>query len=315
VISTLCSLGLLLSACGAEPGGSDTSGVADEVGVESAGEVVGSASQALAGGWVTGPFVWQKGEASKVIGNRNEVVCGLTTIQGKFSGPTDSVEVTTSGDNWIITGSGSGQGLRAEAFCYRADGFIPDEGSSGNALTISKRYQAQAFNRFQGTCLAKDVPMYAQDTFSFLTGLRGEMAGAGEFARIEQALVVDTANVLHAQSCAFSVDAFSRSVRIGSPVPLLGKFINKNSQIGNAQQIPEVVVGSDVTNPAATLSPVDKGMCFLTGVQGKFISSSEWVQIRPEPINGVDKWVIRHGRGPLSNVVRGYARCYSRDQR
>jgi hypothetical protein len=39
------------------------------------------------------------------------------------------------------------------------------------------------------------------------------------------------------------------------------------------------------------------------------------VQIRPEFVDNTDKWVIRTGKGPLSNDVRGYARCYSRDQR
>jgi hypothetical protein len=249
------------------------------------------------------------------MGKVEEVACGLTTIGGTFKAPEDIVQVTIAEADWVIDGGGTGEHLEAEGYCYRLDGFIKPDQSEAGTPSFSERYSVRPPEHPPGTCLSNSVAMLQQDTFSYLSGLSGELKGLGEYALIEQALELENVNVLWVQGCYSDIVGYSRAFRLGNWPSRFAKFVNYEGEVGNAAQIPAVEVGGDATSDSAILARVDQGMCFLTGIWGGLLSNAERVEIRPERVNGIDVWVLRRLKDSASPGLRGYARCYARDQR
>lgn len=302
-----CLWGALATAgCAVEVG----DGTPTDEGVAS-DETVSTASEALVGGWATGPYTWSQSSSvprklAAIAGN----VCVLTRLTGKFEGRGEQVKVTDDGTNWVLTGASHQAGVAGEAFCFPRAKF---KGIDSNTR-ISSEYERFGPGAPHACGQSSQSEMYASDAFAFLSGLEGALHGGAEYVLVQQALSKDVLSYVEASSCADGgIIAFARNFRVGTRTARLARFQGRNV-IGDANDVPEFTAGGYASSGVAVMAPTSDAMCAFTRIEGKFAGGGEWVQIRPEMIDGVERWVLRTGRGGGSDYVRAGARCFTRFQ-
>jgi hypothetical protein len=268
-------------------------------------EEVGSSSAALLAGWATGPFTWVQGEPVRRMEKLDTHVCVLTGMAGKFRGTGEWVHVTDDGTHWTVGGGSLQSGVAADATCFRRSDFT----ANGSARAIGD-YVKSAKARDVPGCLAfKDVPETAlSDTFVFLQGIQGQLAGAGEWAFVEQSLSTATRTRLLVNTCVRgqSLIAYALSYRVGN-MNRLATFMNTKGGRGDVYDVPEFEA---VGTQEVRMAPADKAMCGLTRIQGEFMGAGESISIRVR--DGF--WTLRTQQAGASEYVRAHARCFARRQ-
>ena len=270
-------------------------------------EVVSTASEALVGGWASGPYPWDQTMARRKMASVAGNVCVLTRLTGKFEGMGEAIKVTNEGTNWYLEGFSKQRDLAAEAYCFPRDGFK----SVDSNTRVSSQYELSA-----GGCVTEQREMYASDAFAFLSGIQGALHGGAEFAAVFQALSTDTLSTLEARSCnGGGLTAFAHNFRAGSRTERLAKFWS-GQRIGDANDPEtEFQVGDGAPSNRAVMLNTNSGICAFTRIQGEFAGGGEWVEIRPEKIGDYEYWVLRSSRGAGSKFVHARARCFHREQR
>lgn len=259
-------------------------------------ERVGSVSQALTVAWATGPIAWKQGDPQHaVLATRADNICILTKVGGHFRGGGESVHVYEDGENWRLGGTSQQAGVNGEAHCFPRNGFI---GANANRA-VSSRYTLS----IAGDCSTKQGDLYNSDAFSFLEGLKGNMAGGGEYARTIQSVIPGNPNNWQGQSCTGStLTAYARNFRVGPIEDRLARMIGS-----------EYTVSGDLGH--VRMAKVSEAMCAFTRLQGEFRGGGEWAQIRKEqdPVRG-QVWALATRTQTDSGNIRASARCFARDQ-
>jgi hypothetical protein len=269
-------------------------------------EVVSTATEALVGGWASGPYPWDQSLSRRKLPSVAGNVCVLTRLTGKFEGMGEGVRVTDDGRNWYLDGFSAQRDLAAEAYCFPRSEF---QGVDGNTR-VSSEYELWARGASSSCGRTVQMEMYASDAFAFLSGVQGALHGAAEYAGVFQALSTDLLSTVEARSCnAGGLSAFARSFRVGTRTERLARFALDDEQRDEFQ------VGDGAPSNQAVMGRTERTMCAFTRIQGKFAGGGEWVQIRPEKVDGVERWVLRSSRGAGSSYVHARARCFLRDQR
>jgi hypothetical protein len=305
---------LAMTGCAVASDDSDAEGSlgANEL-TQEVGDSVASTSQALIGGWASGPYSWSQAVyPARKLAPVATHVCVLTRFTGKFAGMGESVQLTDDGTNWYLQGTSQQTGVGGEAHCFPRAEF---RGIDSNTR-VSSEYEL--YNASYKTCApAAQKDMYAADAFVFLSGLKGELAGGGEYGLVQQGLDVDVPSYMEMRSCTRlgGLYAFARNFRVGTHTPRLAQLVARNGFVGDANSVPDYLIGGDVGSASAVMARTSEAMCAFTLIQGKFAGNGEMVQIRAEDVNGVERWVLRMTKGAGSDYVRVGARCFARDQR
>ena len=259
-------------------------------------ENVGRVSEALSVPWATGPIAWAQGDPQHaLLATRADNICILTKVGGHFRGGAESVHVYEDGDHWFLGGTSQQAGVNGEAYCFPRNGFI---GANANRA-VSSRYTLS----IGGSCTIKQGELYNSDAFSFLEGIKGNMAGGGEYARTIQSIIPGNPNIWRGQSCTGStLTAYARNFRVGPTEDRVARMIG-----------PEHTVSGDLGY--AVMAKVSEAMCAFTRLQGEFRGGGEWAQIRKgtDPLRG-QVWTLSTRTQTDSGKLTASARCFARDQ-
>jgi len=274
-------------------------------------EVVDTAAEPLVAGWISGPYPWDQRLHRRRLASLAGNVCVLTRLTGKFEGMGEGIRVTDDGTNWYLEGFSKQRDLAAEAYCFPRDKF---RGNDANTR-ISSEYERWTIGAPRACGWTVQSEMYASDAFAFLSGVQGALHGGAEVASVFQGLSTSELSTVESRSCADGgLSAFARNFRVGTRSERLARF-EDGSRTGDANRIDEFQAGDDAPSNVVEMAKTSAAMCAFTRIQGKFAGGGEWVQIRPEIVNGEERWVLRASRAAGSNYVHARARCFSREQR
>jgi hypothetical protein len=285
-------------------------------GALSGGEVASTNSEALIAGWVSGPYTWSQNARPRKLPALASDVCVLTRLTGKFSGHGEWVKVTDDGTNWYLEGNSQQRDVAGEAYCFKRANLI---GADAN-IRISSEYEQWNPGDPRGCGRIWQTDMYASDAFAFLSGVQGALEGGDEHIAVQQALSTDLLSYVESASCAEGgLTAFARNLRVGTRTARLAKFVGASryggDRLGDANVVPPFMAGGSASSDMVVMAPTSKALCAFTLIQGEFEGGGEWIQMRPEVVDGVERWVLRTQRAGGSNYVRAEARCFARDQR
>jgi hypothetical protein len=235
----------------------------------------------------------------------------LTRLTGKFAGLGEWVKVTDDGTNWYLEGNSQQRDVAGEAYCFKRANLV---GADAN-IRISSEYEQWNPGDPRGCGRISQKDMYASDAFAFLSGVQGALEGSGEHIAVQQALSTDLLSYVESSSCVEGgLTAFARNLRVGTRTARLAKFVGVNRN-GDASVVPPFMAGGSAWSDMVVMAPTNKAMCAFTLIQGEFEGGGEWIQMRPEVVDGVERWVLRTQRAGGSDYVRAEARCFARDQR
>lgn len=276
--------------------------------------------------FISGRYVWNQGDPAHLLRPVSTDVCVLTRVSGNFRGGGEGVHLDTSGAYWRLWGTSDQQGVGAGATCYRRDAFTTP---SGMARWVSPQ-TAVAWTH-SGNC---DNDHHADswwgDAATFLTGMQGSFAGGGEGGYIDQSVNGFAPSVLHGHACqegnTYSFEArafFAGAPNTGRPArfvyPLNGAADRTTTY--NAGDNAGVMGLDDFAPQSAVLARTDDAMCYLTAVGGNFRGGGEYVDLSPQIISGVQRWVLSAHSGQTAGFlglipagVMGQAACYARHQ-
>jgi hypothetical protein len=300
----------LLMACSMEAG---TSGDFDqELGEAAIEEQVGSVESALLP-WFSGPFPVSVSDGvreSRLLPTSTHV-CALTRVSGKFMSDAEHVRLIRDNGDWVLQAFSGGAGASAEAHCYRRDAFT----SNDSTTSLSSQQFVKPWTRdISDHCNRDGVDAWSGSAFTFINGIGGELAGSGEWVRVNQSTVDTLPSILEAQICARDevVIGSSHSFRAGPAYDRIATFYTNDDHWGDAT-VPTTVFSAS-GNQTVVMAKSKFTMCALTQIQGGFFGGGESVQIRNEVIDGVERWVLRTKKGGASDHVSAKARCYARVQ-
>lgn len=280
-----------------------------DLGAESSSEEVGSTSQALATQWATGPFTWKQSDPSHTrMVTKAENICVLTKIGGRFQGGGENVQVYDDGEFWYLGGASQQSGVNGEAYCFPRSGFI--------GHNTNRQVSSQYVLPITSNCTVQRGDLYARDAFPFLQGMKGNLAGGGEYARILQTISADVLNRWEARTCVGStLTVFARNFRVGPISTTLARFIGPNGR-GDALSNPEYVVSGDLGYKV--MANVSDAMCAFTHLGGNFSGGGESARIGianiPTPNGTVKRWTLTTLTQTDSQSLKAGARCFARDQ-
>ena len=272
------------------------------------GEVVSTSSEALIGGWATGPHTWsQANNLPTKLPLIADNVCVLTRLSGRFEGMGEKVQLTDDGTNWYLQGKSQQDGVGGEAYCFKRSSFLV-------STRVSSEYVQYNFGDPHGCGSIIGREMYAADAFSYLTGLEGAMKGGAEYGLVRQALSPDLFNIIEASSCQDGgLNVLARNFRAGAHTARLAVLMTADGRYVDANNTDSLFTAQGPIGKAE-MAPTSKAMCALTQIRGKFAGGGEYVQIRPELVGSEEKWVLRTHRGSASDNVFATARCFARLQ-
>lgn len=259
-------------------------------------------------------------------------ICLLTEVSGNFAGGGERVGIevdnaAVGGPRWVIKGNSGQPALRASASCARKDQFTPGMWSPKNVRTgtlpifIDKTCGPTPHNIFKG-----------DDTAGFVRDLAGRFRGGGEALMIGTGAMGNTA--LHVAACSGYVGAGALMLSFGGLGPDgkkgFGGTIKYYGLNGRTTQIADATMsyqsgtgtpkswslfGGDifVAASAPPTIPVDKALCGIVAIGGKFEGYGERVRITPVGGNWVPEVIT--GSSSSGGIVRGSFRCIARDQR
>lgn len=262
--------------------------------------------------FVTGTYTWYQGQPTRQLLPVSDHVCVLTRVGGNFRGSGESVRLYHEGGWWKLGGTSSKDGVHATATCFGKAAFT----FTADGPWISNE---QAIGWRTGTkCINRKLNGEPGDAATYLTGLTGDFAGRGEYGFINQSESGTAPSQIELNACqdhdtyyvrahAFVAGNWGRVANfIGPGNDTPGPNIQYNKQFGR-QTIPSS------STSYAVMAPVDKAMCYLKGVQGKFRGGGEYAEIAPRVVDGVLRWVLTAHRGSDGQVAT-FALCYARNQ-
>lgn len=218
------------------------------------------------------------------------------------------------GPRYVLAGS-SGQGqLRANAICVSKDRFTP---GMLDAKNVTHSNQAVLLNSYCNTArkaFSSDGPEYTYLVREF----GGRFDGLGDFVRA-------AGNSFYVSACAgYAVGSGTGVHMIGSgPVKFIGPTgVTTSWQVArfyatkdNPAPGKESVTPVTMATPDRWLVPVDKAICGLAEVGGRFNGYGEAAEIVIAPNNGVLYWKAQVSNGLAGSGVNMAVRCIARDQR
>ena len=220
-------------------------------------------------------YTWSQTDNNpKPMINSNEGVCFLTSIQGKFEGDKERVEVYRQNGQWFLGGNSTQFGVSGQANCVRWNQLLV------NPYTV---YGPYSLHQNQGKFRYLDG-FSEGNGFCFLGGVSGKFHGSGE--GVEVVLNSNREWILKVDSNQWGVSASAYCI------PTIYNYSNLRSQVTWTQNAPTFYLGSNYAS------------CFLTGMRGKFQGAGERVTVS----NNFGEWYL----GGASNQfgVAASARCY-----
>lgn len=276
-------------------------------------EQVGSVQSAVLP-WFSGPHTVSVSEGvreSRLLPTSTHV-CALTRVSGKFMSDAEQVRLIRSNGEWVLQAFSGGAGASGEAHCYRRDAFT----SNDSTTSLSSQQSVNPWTRdiSDHGCSRNDADAWSGSAFTFINGIGGELAGSGEWVRINQSTVDTLPSTVEAQICARDEEVIgsSHSFRAGPIYDRIATFYTNDDHWGDAT-VPTTVFSAS-GNQTVVMAKSKFTMCALTQIQGGFFGGGESVQIRNEVVDGYERWVLRTKKGAASDHVSAKARCYARVQ-
>lgn len=270
--------------------------------------------------WVAGRYTWTQGQPPVTMQPTSTHVCVLSRVGGNFRGGGEAVRVYQANGMWMLGGRSQQDGVNAAATCFRVSSFNTPQ---GNARWISPEMTVSW--QVGGACENRTTTSWWGDAATFLSGISGDFAGDGEYARVDQSENGFAPSVVSSNACqegdVYTVQAhafFAGKPHTGHLPNYIGPDIatGRGEKIGTASNIGEYVtgaIGDTGPGPDTVMAPITSAMCYLTGVQGKLRGDGEYVEIVPKTVHGVQRWVLHSSSGQVS-LLAARARCYARSQ-
>jgi hypothetical protein len=296
--------GVLAAGCAVDAGN----------GVEGDEERLGSTSQALLGGWATGPFAWSQAVPARRLESASTHVCVLTRMSGKFEGTGELLQVRLRGSDWYLEGMSKQSGVSGEATCFPRGSFFDTCSKPVCPTTqLLAPVNAEAWTRLNAEdCILFEEPHASGSAFSFLTSIQGKMWGGGEWAAVVQSPSVNTPSFLQVGLCAPDSRLYGSARGFSVPATTgLATFVARDGTRGDLNAVPEYWSSG---NGSVVMARASKAMCAFTSIQGGFRGNGEVAQIRSELVGGVEHWVLRTSQGANNREIGAGARCFARFQ-
>ncbi len=291
----------------------DLDGSAD---MPAAAEDVGSVQSAVLT-WMSGPFGisaagWHD---ERVLMPTATHVCTLSKLSGQFLSEAEEVRVIRSNENWVLQAFSGGAPVSGEARCYRKDGFT----GLDSTRFISSQQSVHPWTRIlssgpQTGCQQEADNALSGSAFTFINGLGGDLAGGGEWVRVEQSTVDTQPSILRGQTCApgESLHGSSHSFRVGPTYNRIATFYTTDDRWGDATSSNTVFSASGTQR--VVMAKTQFTMCAFTEIKGKFFGGGESVKISNEMVDGYERWVLTTHKLSGSDHVSAKARCFARVQ-
>ena len=195
-------------------------------------------------------FTWNQGNNPTPMIRERSGACFLTSIQGKFEGDKEKVQLYRENGQWFLYGSSDQFGISAEATCVQWNELVG---------TTPAVYGPYTLNQNQGTFRYLDG-FNESDSICFLGSVSGKFSGNGE--NVEVTTNPSTREwKLNVDSQQFGVAASAYCI------PSSLNFTKLTNQFDWAQDILRVPLG------------YSNAVCFLTRMTGKFQGDKEKVRV------------------------------------
>ena len=227
-------------------------------------------------------FTWNQGNNPTSMIRERSGACFLTSIQGKFEGDKEKVEISRQNGQWFLGGSSDQFGVSAEATCVQWNELVGITPAVYGPYILNQDPQNNQAFRYLDS-------FNESDSICFLGSVSGKFRGGGE--NVEVTTNPSTREwKLNVDSQQFGVAASAYCI----PSDL--NFTKLTNRFDWAQDILPVPLGSSVTN----------AVCFLTRMTGKFQGDAE--KVRAYTNSG--DWYL--GGSSNQSGVRASARCFKR---
>ena len=266
--------------------------------------------------FVSGRYFWTQGAAAVPMRPSSTDVCVLTRVAGNFRGAGESVRVYNSGGYWWLSGTSKQDGVNAAATCYRLSGFRTP---TGTARWISPEIAAAWTNG--GNCVTRQVNSWWGDAATYLSGISGDFAGGGEHGAVEQSANGFAPSVIRGSACQDNDSYAIRAHAFFAGAPSSGqvaRYVFRTAD-GIERTLPYdpqaqwFLSAANGNTATYVMAPTDSAMCYLSFIGGKFRGGGEYVDLSPQVIAGVERWVLRvHSQ--QNDYADGAALCYARNQ-
>jgi hypothetical protein len=270
--------------------------------------------------WVAGRYTWAQGQPPVRMQPTSAHVCVLTRVGGNFRGAGEAVSVYQANGMWMLGGRSQQDGVNAAATCFRMSSFNTPQ---GNARWISPEMILSW--QVGGDCDNRSITSWWGDAATFLSGISGDFAGDGEYAYVDQSQNGFAPSVINSNACqegdVYTVQShafFAGKPHTGHLPSYIGPDIaTGRERVGTVKNVLEYYTSAADTpfghEGHTVMAPATSAMCYLTGVKGKLRGDGEYVEIVPETVGGVQRWVLRSSSGQ-DGTLWGHARCYARNQ-
>lgn len=284
------------------------------------------------------PQVFNAGfnESPPILPPADESFCFLTRVSGDFQGGAENIDLDTGAvgpdgkPRWRLVTQAQSKGVAAQVTCVRKNKFVIPQDSI-KEMAVSPTAMPSFGCGTTGTKLLSSVAGRA----FFISGMRGRWSGGGEVASIvrtspsQAALGVRTCtgNGTGASALSYVIRPDNAPLRYIGPSgettqPISATFASalmspKDKGLGDKWYllflpIPQGLdMKGTLTLSEVPLAPVEKAVCGLVSISGKFRGGGEFVEIVAE--NG--NWVMRLKTEQENAFIGGAARCILRDQR
>jgi hypothetical protein len=173
--------------------------------------------------------------------SRDDGLCFLTGVQGKFMGGGERVAVELHDNTWYLTGQSLQEGVRADAVCY-----------TWYSLSASQSDLSGPYIWLQGESPVRMTP--ANNSVCFLMAVRGKFIGGGESIQIVE------------RDSYWSLEGYSSQIDLqGVAGCLSGREVVDYYTLESGQ--------SPVRLPSTGVA------CFLAQVRGSFRGAGERLEI------------------------------------
>lgn len=222
-------------------------------------------------------FTWKQGDEPTLMIRERSGACFLTSIQGKFEGDKEKVELYKQNGQWFLGGSSDQSDVGAEANCVLWNELLVSQ------YAINGPYN---LNQYEGSSRKLDG-FNEGDGFCFLGSVSGKFRGGGE--RVEVALDPYSREwVLNINSDQSGVSASAYCI------PTVYNYSLLTAQFNWSQYGPTFDLGSGYAS------------CFLTGMTGKFQGAGEKVRVYSD----FGEWYLEGTSN--QEGVGASARCYKK---
>lgn len=172
-----------------------------------------------------------------------------------------------------------------------------------------------------GSCEAHKSNSWWGDAATFLSGVSGDFAGAGELGSIDQSANGFAPSVIRGNACQDNDSYAIRAHAFFAGAPSSGRVARYvfRGPDGIERSLPfdpamnRVLAASNGGTVTYVMTPTDSAMCYLGFMGGKFRGGGEYIDLSPQVIAGVERWVLRvHSQ--QDDYADGGALCYARNQ-